>query len=421
MRTTFIIVFLFICLINIQAQQTNANIPGPENVLVVYNTLDQNSIFIKDYYKNARNIPTINILGLSTLADNIWLTDSVSHVSHLIKIVQNGEIIKDIDQTTYDSLTSGGASFHAYQYFYERIASPIKTYLENTYSNGQQLKDVIRYILLCPKVPLKIQARYWDSVPGNVAVDGVLCILNTAGLFDYLKLIYNSNLMENSSINSIDNPYFDVDLFLQMTCRFVPGVYSVDNRGFNVKLSYLVSRLDGLNATAITGMIDRSVAADKSGTGIWIIDDDPDYSFPLDDLTGTKIAFEYWGFPFVHDTLQRWITSNSSSVIGYSSKGVHAADILSNPPTASPSYIQDSLNFTYLNGAVFNSWESFNGNSISTLTRRYIPLTLGVEHGLTTEFILTGGTGGVCHTNEPFTYAVNKSSYFFQHMQWGII
>ncbi|NCQ18358.1 MAG: hypothetical protein COZ80_00650 [Ignavibacteria bacterium CG_4_8_14_3_um_filter_37_9] len=59
--------FFFLCL-NIVEAQTNANIAGTENVLVVYrgpvNESDTISQGVKNYYQNAHNIPNKNIVGL---------------------------------------------------------------------------------------------------------------------------------------------------------------------------------------------------------------------------------------------------------------------------------------------------------------------------------------------------------------------
>ncbi len=62
MKHLFVSIFFFLlCYTVTEAQPTYANIPGPENVLVVYNSLDQTSIDVKDYYKAARNIPAVNV------------------------------------------------------------------------------------------------------------------------------------------------------------------------------------------------------------------------------------------------------------------------------------------------------------------------------------------------------------------------
>ena len=71
MKSFFFISFLFLIYVISLKAQTNTNIPGPENVLVVYNSNSSISYLIKEYYKTARNIPTSNIFGLNRLIDTL--------------------------------------------------------------------------------------------------------------------------------------------------------------------------------------------------------------------------------------------------------------------------------------------------------------------------------------------------------------
>ena len=60
----FFIVSLFLCYNIAEAQTpTYASVPGPENVLVVYNSLSDTSKLVKYYYVNARGIPTVSELN----------------------------------------------------------------------------------------------------------------------------------------------------------------------------------------------------------------------------------------------------------------------------------------------------------------------------------------------------------------------
>ncbi len=77
-------------------------------------------------------------------------------------------------------------------------------------------------------------------------------------------------------------------------------------------------------------------------------------------------------------------------------------------------YIQDTLDFDYENGSIFNTYESFNGEGIRTLTRRE-----GAYQGLLTEFFLTDGTAGACHTWEPTTHTVSHDSLWFPGYAMG--
>lgn len=98
MKNCFFFLFLsFLCVSNLEAQ-TYANVPGPENVLVVYKLpVDQSdsiglvSQAIKNYYRDARNIPNSNIVPL-------YLPDTTMNINNEIRtinIAEGGNIIRD--------------------------------------------------------------------------------------------------------------------------------------------------------------------------------------------------------------------------------------------------------------------------------------------------------------------------------------
>jgi hypothetical protein len=110
----FLFPFLVLYTISIKAQTpTFADPPGPEHVLVVYNTQSDTSLLVANYYKDARNIPGINVVELSLPSDAMI---TYQGETHLIELVQQGEIIRDsINQN------SSTPTIHAWIYFNERI------------------------------------------------------------------------------------------------------------------------------------------------------------------------------------------------------------------------------------------------------------------------------------------------------------
>ncbi len=67
MKHFITISFVFLlCFKLAKAQQapTFAEPPGPEHVLVVFNSLELTSKDVKDYYLAARNIPAVNVVGI---------------------------------------------------------------------------------------------------------------------------------------------------------------------------------------------------------------------------------------------------------------------------------------------------------------------------------------------------------------------
>ncbi|MDY0083986.1 MAG: hypothetical protein RBR74_12450 [Ignavibacteriaceae bacterium] len=270
----FFSLFIFSTIHIIAQTPTFAGLPGPEHVLVVYklpgpnNPADTISRAVKDYYVNARNIPASNIVLGLTLPDE-WLT--YGGTTHRIEIVQSGDIIKDTTQAWQDSVTNygAGATFHAWQYFYEHIAVPIKNHLENTFVNGVPLKETIRYIVLCKGVPYKIQSRFdLDGIynPGNnnVSLQSLLSILNNEPYHTTLETSFLSDIKRS-------NPYYEAakDNFWHLDYRFLPDFY-INSSG--VKLSYLVTRLDGLSYADLQFIIDNAVNAYTSGSRTCILD-----------------------------------------------------------------------------------------------------------------------------------------------------
>ncbi|HQF42834.1 MAG TPA: hypothetical protein PK073_07950, partial [Ignavibacteriaceae bacterium] len=92
MKHFIFITFFILLFFNAIDAQTNANISGPENVLVVYNTNSDISDSVMQYYVNARGIPTSNIVPLNDLISHDITIDGVTHP---VIIAENGNIIRD--------------------------------------------------------------------------------------------------------------------------------------------------------------------------------------------------------------------------------------------------------------------------------------------------------------------------------------
>jgi len=424
-KICFFIVSLFLCY-NIAEAQTYANIPGPENVLVVYkvptssqDTLGLISDSVKTYYVNARGIPTANVIGLY-LPDTTIVIDGVTHP---INIVEGGNIIRD------SIAHEGGywfATQHAWKYFYQYFAEPIKQYLINN-----NLTETIRYIVLCKGIPFKIQAAgdYGIGI-GNISVDGLLCMLGTDNyetLLDSIWNKYSSYALPDPNycyvcLPQITNPYYDADPNLNMNSRFKPGVFTRDWNGNTIKLDYLVSHLDGISYNMVKEMIDLSSEAIHSDNYDWFIDADPIPCFggsimvSFANSTASKlnsIGFTNYSFDTTEDT----VTYHSVPVMSYSSNGVHTTLGPYHDPNCqnfafSPDYIQSSLHFDYAPGAIFNTAESFNCYLLSSISRI-------TQMGQVVDFFVKGGTLGLGHAYEPFTFGIVNNSIMFPSYQVG--
>jgi len=370
-------------------------------VLVVYNTRSSVSDSVMQYYVDVRNIPSVNVVGLKYLSEDTTIT--YQSVTHKIKIEGWGDIIRDSNQ-----VISTTPTFHSWKYFLDFIAGPIKTHLVDN-----DLEETIRYIVICKGVPFKILAKYNGGghpylAKGNVPIDGLLCMLNTSNYDSFIE-----NTVYPHGIET--NPYHGRDPNYTMNYRFLPDHFTTANH----KLSYLVSHIDGVNYQTVVNMIDRSLAADKSGTGVWILDDDlcfPSYTTLHLQFTNARLKLASFGFNVQHDSSNMWTTHNTflgSPIMGYSSWGTHAED--GNCSWDDSAYVADSLQFQYANGAIFNTLESFNGTSLTTLWWRNvakIPPNCFHTQGLMTQFPVVGGTAGVAHAWEPDGTIVEFREYF---------
>ncbi len=186
-------------------------------------------------------------------------------------------------------------------------------------------------------------------------------------------------------------------------------------------MNYLVTRLSSWTKDAILGMIDRSKQADTASYSQYVVvfdDDNKNYDMmnnPTADSSESAVeAFQRLGLTFFSDTVNiappdqsidiyaPVMSSNGGNpnvVVGYCSHGIHAG--------MSSLYIINDLDFTYLPGALFMSYESFNGTIF-----RGDPYTHG-SHGQIADFILMGGTGGIGNVFEPYSDACGDESIIF--------
>jgi len=223
-----------------QQTATNLNYPEPKHVLVVYKTPSSHSDSIgfisedvKDYYVNKYDIPSENIIGLN-------LPNEVTYDGHVVQLFRKAEVIKDTTIAFYDTPDT-----HAWEYYIDYIADPIKNHLNSTMVSGDSLKNIIRYIVLCYGIPFKIQARHdWGWSPGgireNIALDGLLTILYHPNILELWQKYY-----WNTDYN---NPYWRSDRYYNFDMRFKPHHF-VNNS--ELTLDYLVTRLDALDLETI--------------------------------------------------------------------------------------------------------------------------------------------------------------------------
>ncbi len=340
---------------------------------------------IKDYYGSpytGRGIPAEFVLGLDLSMDEV------------------------IDRNAYDTT----------------IRDPIRDYLTTTEVDGIPLKNIIHYIVTTKDVPLKISGS--GGIDGTQAsVDADLTMVFET--YDIAGATYNPYYgWESSDVEDIGNmvksqPWQPFSF--TATEPNIPG-FGWDGTVTST-IDYLVTRLSAYTLEETLAMIDRCLNPFQGGEYIVVFDDDPK---PVNDSSRIYDRMhlpDQWNTEPVTSVFNRFAWSqfddntdknliatdlgaDANIVLGYVSHGVHARledDPLTNRPS---NYILNELQFQYLPGALFNTYESFNG-----WTFRDPSLRNG--QGLIADFIRMGGTGGVGNVWEPYGQFVADESFVF--------
>ena len=295
------------------ASPTNEGVASPYEVLVVYNSAYntdsnndnvQDSLEIASYYKSARSIPDVNIVG--------------------------------IDMPTTLAITR--SQYNSY------IKSPLESYL-----NNNNLKDTIKYIVLVKGVPMKVydtsgNANNYSNVTGDYA-----------SVDSSTTLLFQNSYIGTSA--QVANPYYNVDPDFSLNYRFKSNTFGDSN----YKISYLVTRLDGYTVSDVKGMIDRASSADKTASGYFVIDQ---YSggnnFSFDSMSSAAKNLKFLGKNIYPEPFAKGgsaIKNIAQNVIGYTSYGTYGG--LGN------NYYNNELNLSYLNGAVASTYESYSAFSMT--------------------------------------------------------
>ena len=193
----------------------------------------------------------------------------------------------------------------------------------------------------------------------------------------------------------IRNPYYNADPDLTLDYRFEHFHFAGSN---GVALSYLVTRLDGYSVADIQGMIDR---AQRAGTHreeyVWLLDDDRKTYDQMEEAVERLVEMGEKVFPDPWVDNKTWIEQAPAKLMGYTSHGIHA--------DMPDGYVTDFLRFEYADGALFNTYESFNGYGFRSPDQS--------THGQVAEFIRAGGTGGIGNVYEPYASSIGHEEILY--------
>lgn len=356
-------------------------------------------------------------------------------------LVYNADIPEDLDLANYyASSRTGRAIDPAYilgitpevagdpetisrEKYAETIREPIKAYLDA----NPTIKNNAKYILLCKGIPHKIPGTNGGDYTLSTysSVDSELCLLYSDGSYAYEGWVWNGDYYWDMASYYSSTPG---SMYLQGDSSFAKGTYKAsDSTGAELPLDFLVCRLSAYSYDNVKQMIDRALNADMSGTGSILFDScasrqaldtmvDP--VWPWSSASAQKSGFERLqdaGLPVFQDitglVLTGLPTDNITvpidAVIGYAGWGVNHSD--GSYPNGG-NYILKDLLFTYLPGACFMSYESFNGR---TFTPTNIDDPVHDSQGIIADFLYKGGTVAIGNAWEPWTIGVGDERWVF--------
>ncbi len=246
----------------------------------------------------------------------------------------------------------------------------------------------VKYIVTCKGIPLRI-----NKVSGSSYND-----LDYACVDSELCLLFETYSLPGRTYN----PYYK----LSAPEVFHPWKFSYGG----VTASYLTMRLSGYTLEEVTGMIDRCMNPYTGDDVYYILDDDPDIWY--DRMPEANTLLQNDGLNVYFDNTDVFVLAStindpliSDHVMGYTGHGVHHSN---NPGKY---YIINDLEFTYPNGAIFNSYESFNGTTFTWESHS--------GHGMVGDFIRMGGCGGIGHVFEPWSDAVGDERVLYRWYERG--
>lgn len=374
--------------------------------LVVYNSASSDGTALKDAYLSAH--PGI---GASNVVD---LNDASLLVSDL----------------TIGDFTS-------------KVRDPIRAHLAAP--GFPQASDIIAIVLIRP-MPHRLldsdNALVGDN-PGNSAAE-----FNPNGDATYASIdaelvllwqdLYGGEAgvpMDSLADNVIQNPYFTsssaIDSFSRSAITTGKLFANASNIAWAVASSgatrltpgdmYLVCRIDGTTQSDALDLIDRAqditvnretthVIFDEFDTTIGNeLDDDPFFIDTGDDYEDAAFLLSISGWNVRYDSTFDFIESSEEPrpIIAYASYGEnHSLESAGANPPGSGTYID---NFTFAQGAIFNTIESYNARGLNGLGTLF-------NQEQVEDFISAGGTFAIGHVFEPFTIAGSDNEYLFTRM-----
>ena len=213
-----------------------------------------------------------------------------------------------------------------------------------------------------------------------------------------------SELTRVDTIGTVDqmgDQYWAIGQDGQPALASNPYYKSAQSFDHDVYGTRLTARLDGFSVADVVGSIDRAqqaVVGSSPSPIRFVVDDDPTKTYDqMPSLANQVLAPRSMGYQY--DNTSSFLGTSDGNVIGYVSHG-------NNQASTPAGYIRDSqngLSFQIADGAVFHTWESYNGYSFVEGGNR-------AGQGLVGEWLARGGSAAIGHVEEPGASVFNVAN-----------
>ncbi len=314
--------------------------PTANNVLVLYNTASSDGIQIANYYAQVH--PGVHLLGINGVDPS---SEDISADAYLITI--RPQVLS-------------------------------------------ALSPAIDVIVTTKGLPLRINVTEPALPIMSTYVDGLGI---TRSVYSWRQ--YSSLESELGRVDTISTWQMMGDQGTLFTNQLARNPYYLNNSSFSHATygTRLTSRLDGYTVGDVEAAIDRAQHAfigpnnDPNGPFYFLVDNDPTISYSSLMARLPNYVLTPAGLPVVYDNTTAFVGTAPGPVIGYDSHGVHQS-------LTPPNYIVSGLNLSLADGAVFESWESYNAYSFTTSNPH-------ANQGQVAQWLQIGGTAAVGNVEEP--------------------
>lgn len=316
--------------------------------------------------------------------------------------------------------------------FESELRVPLDTYLRSKPAGEtQSLYKTIRVLVLTTGVPRRIYDIDGQAIGDNPDLMNAEFGNNrfdAASVDSELTLVHQqlragsvpqpSGLPKNYANNYIFNPYYGessrIDSFPRIyatstkNLQFVGSGWENAVGGISGQLTsgdiYLVTRLSGYTAAEAIAALNRggAIAVDRYAVST-VFDGDATHVYDAGDFQAAHTALAALRFLSTYDTTATFLTTSTRPVLGYAGYGFN------HTPRAASTYVLTSLNFTLAPGALFNTYESYNGRNFETVSPHD-------QYGQVADWIRIGGTLGLGYVFEPLGGAIARNATLYDRM-----